>query len=192
MLSVSPQVAALFEEVIGSLEESSDGTAGARDEGHRGVSDGLADSVLQSARLHQDAAPAGAMAHLARTAAKVMVNFAPSFEALSAQQIAAVIRLLADDALTFAQAREVLAAVDGTDDDPERVVDERGWRQSTDADALGAIVDEVLARCSEQVRQYRDGNTKVLGYLVGQCMRESAGAGNPRFFNELLRSRLGE
>ena len=126
------------------------------------------------------------------TLANVVVNLTPGFMALSAAQVAAVARLLAADALTFAQAREVFEAVCDTDADPERVVDERGWRQSTDADALAAIVDEVLARCESQVRQYRDGNRKVLGYLVGQCMRASQGAGNPKLFSRLLMDRLGE
>ena len=63
-------------------------------------------------------------------------------------------------------------------------------RQSTDTDALGAIVDEVLGRCTAQVQQYRDGNRKVLGFLVGQCMKASKGSGNPKMFNQLLAQRL--
>ena len=94
--------------------------------------------------------------------------------------------LLAEDAITFAQAREVLEAVNGTDKDPERVVDERGMRQVTDTAALEPIVDEVLARCTDQVQQYHDGNKKVVGYLVGQCMKASKGSGNPKLFNKPL------
>ena len=62
--------------------------------------------------------------------------------------------------------------------------------QSSDREALGATVDEVLERCGDQVRQYRAGNTKVLGYLVGQCMKASGGSGNPKLFNRLLAERL--
>jgi aspartyl-tRNA(Asn)/glutamyl-tRNA(Gln) amidotransferase subunit B len=105
-------------------------------------------------------------------------------------QVARIAELLSADDITFAQAREVLAIVEGTDADPQAVVDERGMRQSNDADALVATVDEVLARCVEQVRQYRDGNKKVVGFLVGQCMKASHGTGNPKLFNQLLRQRL--
>ena len=56
--------------------------------------------------------------------------------------------------------------------------------------ALQEIVDTVLARCEDQAQQYRDGNQKVLGFLVGQCMKESRGKGNPKLFNELLRASL--
>ena len=124
------------------------------------------------------------------TVAKVMVNLVPSYQALTAAQVASLSALLAEDAITFAQAREVLDAVDGTDDDPAAVVDARGMRQSTDTDALAAIVDEVLARCTDQVQQYKDGNTKVIGYLVGQCMKAAKGSGNPKAFNQLLAERL--
>ncbi len=86
-----------------------------------------------------------------------------------------------------------MEAVDGTDEDPEHVVDERGMRQATNTDDLAPIVDEVLARCTDQVQQYKDGNKKVVGFLVGQCMKaaKAAGApGNPKLFNQLLTQRL--
>jgi aspartyl-tRNA(Asn)/glutamyl-tRNA(Gln) amidotransferase subunit B len=132
----------------------------------------------------------GAPAKAVATIANVMVNLAPSFDALAPAQVRSIAGLLAEDAITFAQAREVLEAVNGTDKDPERVVDERGMRQVTDTAALEPIVDEVLARCTDQVQQYHDGNKKVVGYLVGQCMKASKGSGNPKLFNKLLTARL--
>ncbi len=132
----------------------------------------------------------GAPTKAVATIANVMVNLAPSFDALTPAQVRSISGLLAEDAITFAQAREVLEAVNGTDKDPERVVDERGMRQVTDTAALEPIVDEVLARCTDQVQQYRDGNKKVVGYLVGQCMKASKGSGNPKLFNKLLTARL--
>ncbi len=124
------------------------------------------------------------------TVAKVMVNLVPSYDALSPAQVASLSALLAEDAITFAQAREVLDAVNGTEEDPAAYVDAHGMRQSTDEGALGAIVDEVLGRCTDQVQQYRDGNKKVLGFLVGQCMKAAKGSGNPKAFNKMLAERL--
>ncbi len=124
------------------------------------------------------------------TVAKVMVNLVPSYDALAPAQVASLSGLLAEDAITFAQAREVLDAVNGTGEDPSAYVDAHGMRQSTDEGALGAIVDEVLARCTDQVQQYRDGNKKVLGFLVGQCMKAAKGSGNPKAFNKMLAERL--
>ncbi len=124
------------------------------------------------------------------TVAKVMVNLVPSYDALTPAQVASLSALLAEDAITFAQAREVLDAVNGTGEDPAAYVDAHGMRQSTDEGALGAIVDEVLGRCTDQVQQYRDGNKKVLGFLVGQCMKAAKGSGNPKAFNKMLAERL--
>ena len=140
------------------------------------------------ARFFEDAAAAVPAA--VATVANVVVNLVPATNAVTATQVASLAELLAADAITFAQAREVLEIVDGTDADPQKVVDERGMRQSTDTDALSATVDEVLARCGEQVRQYREGNKKVVGFLVGQCMKASRGTGNPKLFNQLLREKL--
>ena len=86
--------------------------------------------------------------------------------------------------------KPIIDAVNGTDEDPERVVDERGMRQVTDTGALEPIVDEVLARCTDQAQQYRDGNKKVIGFLVGQCMKAAKGSGNPKLFNQLLAQKL--
>ena len=136
-------------------------------------------------------AVAGAGVALAGMVANVVVNLLPGHARVAPSQTASLAALLADDAITFAQAREVLDAVDGTDDDPAAVVDARGMRQMTDEAALGVIVDAVLARCGEQVAQYRAGKTQVIGYLVGQCMKASAGSGNPKLFRQLLADRLG-
>ena len=136
-------------------------------------------------------AVAGVDAKAVATVGNVMVNLAPSYDALTPAQVASISALLAADASTFAQAREVLDLVNGTDKDPEKVVDEKGLRQVTDTGALEPIVDEVLAHCTDQVQQYRDGNKKVLGFLVGQCMKAAKGSGNPKLFNQLLAQKLG-
>ena len=132
----------------------------------------------------------GADEKVVPTVANVMVNLAPSYDALTVEQVRGIAGLLAEDALTFAQAREVLDAVNGTGEDAIAYVDAHGMRQSTDTDALGVIVDEVLARCTDQVQQYRDGNKKVLGFLVGQCMKAAKGSGNPKAFNKMLAEKL--
>ena len=105
-------------------------------------------------------------------------------------QVASLAKLLASDEISSNQAHEVFEAMAASGDDPEKIVDERGMRQVSDAGALQPIVDEVLAACADQAQQYRDGNQKVIGFLVGQCMKASRGKGNPKLFNELLRASL--
>jgi aspartyl-tRNA(Asn)/glutamyl-tRNA(Gln) amidotransferase subunit B len=107
-------------------------------------------------------------------------------------QLAGLAKLLAEDAISSAQGKEVFQIMAESHDDAAKIVDERGMRQNSDTDALGAIVDEVLANCPAQVQQYKDGNTKVVGYLVGQCMKASKGTGNPKLFNQLLTQKLSD
>ena len=105
-------------------------------------------------------------------------------------QVASLAKLLAEDAISSNQAHEVFEAMAQSGEDPEAIVDARGMRQVSDTGALQPIVDEVLAACADQAQQYRDGNQKVIGFLVGQCMKVSRGTGNPKLFNELLRASL--
>ena len=109
---------------------------------------------------------------------------------LAPTQLASLAKLLAADAISSNQAHEVFDAMAETGDDPEKIVDARGMRQVSDTGALEPIVDAVLARCTNQVEQFRGGNRKVVGFLVGQCMKESHGKGNPKLFNQLLTSKL--
>ncbi|OUN89821.1 Asp-tRNA(Asn)/Glu-tRNA(Gln) amidotransferase subunit GatB [[Collinsella] massiliensis] len=136
----------------------------------------------------------------AQTVANLVVNELPAYlrgaglvlaeSVLRPEQVAGLAKLLASDAISSNQGHEVFEAMAASGDDPERIVDARGMRQVSDAGALQPIVDEVLERCAEQAQQYRDGNQKVLGFLVGQCMKASRSSGNPKRFNELLRAAL--
>ena len=127
---------------------------------------------------------------LGQVEANVIVNLAPKEKGATPAQVASLSRILASESITFAQARDLLDRVCGTDLDPEAEARACGMCQVLDAGALAPIVDEVLGRCADQVRQYREGNVRVLGFFVGQCMRAAGGSGNPKLFAELLRSRL--
>lgn len=145
-------------------------------------------------------AAAGLSGKAAQTVANLVVNELAAYlkasgvalgeSGIAPAQVASLAKLLASDAISSNQAHEVLEAMAASGDDPEKIVDEHGMRQVSDAGALRPIVDEVLAACADQAQQYRDGNQKVIGFLVGQCMKASRGKGNPKLFNELLRSSL--
>lgn len=147
-----------------------------------------------------EAAAAGLSGKAAQTVANLVVNELAAYlkgvgvalaaSGIAPAQVASLAKLLAEDAISSNQAHEVFEAMAESGDDPAKIVDERGMRQVSDTSALQPIVDEVLAACSDQAQQYRDGNQKVIGFLVGQCMKASRGTGNPKLFNELLRKSL--
>ena len=148
-----------------------------------------------------EAAAAGLAGKAAQTVANLVVNELAAYlkgagvglgeSGITPAQVASLAKLLAEDAISSNQAHEVFGAMAESGDDPEKIVDERGMRQVSDTGALQPIVDQVLAACPDQAQQYRDGNQKVIGFLVGQCMKASRGTGNPKLFNELLRASLG-
>ena len=147
-----------------------------------------------------EAAIGGLDAKATQTVANLVVNELVAYlkaagtslteSGLAPEQVASLAKLLATDAISSNQAHEVFGAMAETGDDPEKIVDARGMRQVSDTGALEPIVDAVLARCTDQVEQFRGGNRKVVGFLVGQCMKESRGKGNPKLFNQLLASKL--
>ena len=147
-----------------------------------------------------EAAIGGLDAKATQTVANLVVNELVAYlkaagtsladSSLAPAQLASLAKLLAADAISSNQAHEVFDAMAKTGDDPEKIVDARGMRQVSDTGALEPIVDAVLARCTDQVEQFRGGNRKVVGFLVGQCMKESHGKGNPKLFNQLLTSKL--
>lgn len=147
-----------------------------------------------------EAAIGGLDAKATQTVANLVVNELVAYlkaagtslteSGLAPEQVASLAKLLATDAISSNQAHEVFDAMAQTGDDPEKIVDARGMRQVSDTGALEPIVDAVLARCTDQVEQFRGGNRKVVGFLVGQCMKESRGKGNPKLFNQLLTSKL--
>ena len=74
--------------------------------------------------------------------------------------------------------------------DADVIIKSKGLKQITDAGAIEAIVDEILAQSEDQVAQYRAGNQKVIGYLVGQIMKKTSGKANPGQVNQILRNKL--
>ena len=147
-------------------------------------------------------AVAGADPKLARAVSNVVLNDLAGYLNASGQtvsqspitpaQVRSLAQLLSTDAISSNQGREVFGLMAESGEDPAKIVDERGMRQVSDTGALEPIVDEVIAACPDQVAQYKGGNAKVVGYLVGQCMKASKGKGNPKLFNQLLTAKLSE
>ena len=111
---------------------------------------------------------------------------------LSPARAVELVGLLAEDAISSKQAKEVFAAVMDEDKDPAAIVEERGMKQVSDTGAIEAVVDAVIAANPDEVARYKDGNTKVIGFFVGQCMKQMRGQGNPKVINQLLAKKLAE
>jgi aspartyl-tRNA(Asn)/glutamyl-tRNA(Gln) amidotransferase subunit B len=108
------------------------------------------------------------------------------------RHIAELIRLVAEGTISVTGAKQALEVAVETGEGIEAIVEARGLRQVTDTGALAAWVEEVIAENPGPVEQFRAGKEGVLGFLVGQVMKRSGGAADPRAVNELLRERLAK
>jgi aspartyl-tRNA(Asn)/glutamyl-tRNA(Gln) amidotransferase subunit B len=88
-------------------------------------------------------------------------------------------------------AKEVLAELIRSGDAPQRIVERTGLAQVSDAGALETVVDAVIARNPGEVEKYKGGKTALLGFFVGQAMKDLKGKGNPGALNALFKKKLG-
>jgi aspartyl-tRNA(Asn)/glutamyl-tRNA(Gln) amidotransferase subunit B len=88
-------------------------------------------------------------------------------------------------------AKEVLDTMWRDGRSARAIVEAEGLAQMSDTDALGAIVEQVIAAHADAVAQYRAGRTATFGFLVGQVMKASGGKANPKVAGDLLRRALG-
>ncbi len=99
-------------------------------------------------------------------------------------------QLLNDGTIGSAQTKEVLAGMLASGKAPKAIVAEKGLAQIANADALGPIVEQVLADNADAVGRYKAGNVNVIGALVGMVMKKSGGRANAKLVKELLEQKL--
>ncbi len=107
------------------------------------------------------------------------------------EDLAGLVALIGDGDISGKQAKDVFAVMLETGDAPSGIVEREGMRQLSDAGELEAVVDRVIERNPDETERYRDGKTGLIGFFVGQVMKETRGQANPQVVNELLREKLG-
>lgn len=109
---------------------------------------------------------------------------------ISAPQIGALIGLIKDDTISGKIAKDVFDEMFETSKDPNAIVEEKGLKQITDTGAIEEIVNTLIAENQGQVDAYRGGKTGLLGWFVGQVMKQTQGKANPGVVNQLLKAKL--
>jgi aspartyl-tRNA(Asn)/glutamyl-tRNA(Gln) amidotransferase subunit B len=109
---------------------------------------------------------------------------------LQPAHLADLIDLLHKGTISGRIAKELFDEVFQTGEMPSKIVQARGLVQISDEDALRAAARKVIAENPDVVAKYRAGKTSVLGFLVGQLMRETQGRANPNRAGEILREEL--
>ena len=77
-----------------------------------------------------------------------------------------------------------------TNSDPNSIVKEKNLVQISDTGEIENVIDKILAGNQKQIDEFLSGKEKVIGFFVGQIMKEMKGKANPQIVNDLLKSKL--
>ncbi len=109
---------------------------------------------------------------------------------VSPESLCELLDLVEDGTISGRMAKDVFEEMMASGKDAADIVEDKGLEQITDSGEIEAAVDAVITENPDQVRQFRDGNEKTLGWFVGRIMQATGGKANPKMVNELLRKKL--
>ena len=109
---------------------------------------------------------------------------------ISASDLAGLLNKIADQTISGKIAKEVFESMWRGEGSAEEIIEKKGLVQITDDSEIENIVNQVIENNPSQVKDYLDGKSQLLGYFVGQIMKETKGKANPQKVNEILRRKL--
>jgi len=112
--------------------------------------------------------------------------------ALKPEHLAQIVGMVERGDITTNTGKELLDRVNESGQSPQEIVGAEGLAQVSDEAALGRIAAEIVDSNPDQVATYRGGKTTVIGWFVGQVMRETQGKANPQAVKKVLEDLLSE
>ena len=109
---------------------------------------------------------------------------------ISAPELFNLISRITDNTISGKIAKDVFRLMWDEKRSVDEIIKEKGLEQMTDVGALESVIDEIIAKNLNQVEQFKNGNTKLLGFFVGQVMKATQGKANPKQVNQILNDRL--
>ena len=110
---------------------------------------------------------------------------------MSPAQLAGLVARIGDGTISNNIGKRVFDALwNDEGESADAIIEAQGLRQTNDAGAIEAMIDEVLAANQKSVEEFRSGKEKAFNALVGQVMKASRGKANPAQVNDLLKARL--
>jgi aspartyl-tRNA(Asn)/glutamyl-tRNA(Gln) amidotransferase subunit B len=106
------------------------------------------------------------------------------------EHIAELVEMIDSGEISGKIGKQIFEEIWASGESPRHAAERLGIKQISDTTALEQIVDSVIAGNLKQVQDYRAGRTKLLGFFVGQVMKETKGQANPQMLNELLKKKL--
>jgi len=109
---------------------------------------------------------------------------------VSSSRLAGLLQRIADNTISGKIAKQVFEKMWNSVASADEIIEQEGLVQITDAGAIEAIIDAIIANNPGQVEQYRSGKDKVFGFFVGQVMKETQGKASPGEVNKMLIDKL--
>ena len=109
---------------------------------------------------------------------------------ISAKNLSKLINFIKDGTISGKIAKSIFEIMADGDQDPKKIIDEKGLKQQSDPKELEKVIDKVVNDNQEKVKEYKSGKEKLFGFFVGQVMKASAGKANPQLVNEILKKKL--
>jgi aspartyl-tRNA(Asn)/glutamyl-tRNA(Gln) amidotransferase subunit B len=109
---------------------------------------------------------------------------------ISAIDLYELITKISDNTISGKIAKDVFKSMWEGKGSVEEIIENQGLKQMTDIYVLEGIINEVVNNNSIQVQQFKDGNSKLLGFFVGQVMKATNGKANPKQVNKILNDKL--
>jgi aspartyl-tRNA(Asn)/glutamyl-tRNA(Gln) amidotransferase subunit B len=109
---------------------------------------------------------------------------------ITAENFAELLKMIQQEKISGSAAKSVFKAMCEKGGDPSNIVEDLGLHQVCDEAVITEAVDKVIAANPKAVTDFKAGQEKSFGFLVGQAMKELKGKGNPQIINELLRKKL--
>ena len=117
-------------------------------------------------------------------------NLSINSSAISAEQMAKLIKRIDDGTISGKIAKTIFAQLWQQGGDVDALIEAGGLKQLSDAGELGQIIDAVIAENPQQLAAYRAGKDRLFGFFVGQVMKRSQGKANPKQVNDILKAKL--
>ncbi|AFY90544.1 aspartyl/glutamyl-tRNA(Asn/Gln) amidotransferase subunit B [Chroococcidiopsis thermalis PCC 7203] len=110
--------------------------------------------------------------------------------ALKPNTLAELIQLIEGNTISGKIAKDILPELLAQGGSAKELVERKGLIQISDRSAIEAIVEQVIAANPKELEQYRNGKTKLLGFFVGQVLKQTGGRADPKLTNQLLAEKL--
>lgn len=109
---------------------------------------------------------------------------------VNAEQLAGLLARIQDKTISNSIAKKVFETMVESGETADTIIESQGLKQVTDTGAIEGWVNEVIEKNPKQVEQYKGGQTKLLGFFVGQVMKLSQGKADPAVINSLVEDKL--